>query len=371
VIWLLWTIASAAAAYQLIAIAASIRHRLQRDPEPGSFLPGVSILKPIRGLDPEMQRAVESNRRQDYPEFELLCGAADSADPAFGVVQDVLLCPTEAPNGKVGVLMDLERAARYPVLVVNDSDITVPRDYLRRVVAPLADPSIGVVTCLYRADAEAFAGKWEALGIATDFAPSVLVAPLFGINEFALGSTLAFRAEDWRTAGGFPSLSEYIADDYQLGKKLSGAGKRVYISRTVVETQLGGRSFGDIWEHQVRWARTIRLSRGAYIGLPVTNASLWALLLAAAGQLWAAAALLALRYAMGLLTGWCVLRSRVVLRLWPLMPFRDLWAFGVWLAGMIGRDVIWRDRRIRLDRRGRIVESRPVSPPAPAQHPSR
>ncbi len=289
-------------------------------------------------------------------------GSRTSSDPAVNAIgAPVVECPTQAPNGKVGVLLDLDRAARFPIRIVNDSDISVPRDYLRRVVAPLADPSIGVVTCLYRAEAESFAGRWEALGIATDFAPSVLVAPLFGVTEFALGSTLAYRAADFEKAGGFGGIADYIADDYQLGKRISALGKKVWLSRVVVETQLGGESFADVWAHQLRWARTIRLARGAYIGLPFTNASLWALLLLSLGVWPWAAGLVALRLLVGLLAGWGVLRSKVTLRYWYLMPFRDLWGFAIWLAGMRGNEVVWRDRRLRLDREGRIVSAEPVN----------
>jgi ceramide glucosyltransferase len=353
--YLVWAIAILGAGYPLIALIACFRHLLSRDPEPG-YMPPVSILKPVHGVDPQMQHAVRTHLEQDYPEFELLCGVADLNDPAVSVLgTPVVHCPTKAPNGKVGVLTDLDRAARFPIRVINDSDISVPRDYLQRVVAPLADPSVGVVTCLYRAGAESFPGKWEALGIATDFAPSVLVAPLFGINEFALGSTIAYRAEDFARTGGFPGIADYIADDYQLGKRISGLGKKVWLSQVVVETQLGGETFGDVWAHQLRWARTIRLARGAYAGLPFTNTSLWALGLLVLGAWKLAAALLVLRLVLGVAVGWGVLRSGIVLRYWYLMPFRDLWGFGVWLAGMTGDKVVWRDRRLTLDHQGRII----------------
>ena len=186
----------------------------------------------------------------------------------------------------------------------------------------------------------------------------MLVAPLFGVNEFALGSTLAYRAADFEKAGGFRGITDYIADDYQLGKRITALGKKVWLSRVVVETQLGGESFADVWAHQLRWARTIRLSRGAYIGLPFTNASVWALLLLALGAWPWAAALIVLRLLVGWVAGWGVLRSGVVRRYWFLMPLRDLWGFGIWLAGMRGNEVVWRDRRLRLDGEGRILEVR-------------
>ena len=147
------------------------------------------------------------------------------------------------------------------MLLVNDSDIVVEPGYLRAVAAPLADPAVGLVTCLYRARAESWPSRWEALGIATEFAPSVLVARLLGVAEFALGSTMAFRAEDLREIGGFAAIADYLADDYQLGRHISALGYRIEFAPVVVETDLGAESWADAWRHQLRWSRTIRVSR--------------------------------------------------------------------------------------------------------------
>ena len=133
-------------------------------------------------------------------------------------------CGQDLPNGKVAVLAELERQARYPLLVVNDSDITVEHAYLRAVIAPLEDPDTGLVTCLYRARGTSWPARWEALGIATDFVPSVLVARAAGVAEFALGSTMAFRAAELKRIGGFEAIGDYLADDYQLGRRIAGTG---------------------------------------------------------------------------------------------------------------------------------------------------
>jgi ceramide glucosyltransferase len=252
-------------------------------------------------------------------------------------------------------LSDLLPEARFPILVINDSDIRVPSDYLRHVVAGLADSETGLVTCLYRPAADTLPARWESLGITTDFAPSVLAALLLGLNEFALGSTLAFRAADLSRIGGFEAFSDYIADDYQLGKRIASSGKRIRLSYAVVETYIAGRTWRDVWNHQVRWAATVRVSQGAgYAGLPVANAAFWSIVALAGGLPFLALFLLLLRYATGFL-GAAVLRDRAPLRLWYLLPFRDLWGLVVWAAGWSRRDVIWRDRRLRLDSRGRIL----------------
>jgi ceramide glucosyltransferase len=240
------------------------------------------------------------------------------------------------------------------VLLVNDSDIRVEPGYLLAVTAPLADPTIGLVTCLYRARAEGWASRFEALGIATEFAPSVMVARLLGQAEFALGSTMAFRAEDLRAIGGFEAFLEYIADDYQLGRRLHESGRRIEFAPVVVETDLGDGSWIQTWRHQVRWARTIRTSRpGGYFGYAVTHTTIWALAAFAGGEWQVGAAALGLRMIAGAMSA-AVLKDRRVSRdLW-LIPLRDLFGFAVWLAGSFGNTVHWRDRKLRLERDGRI-----------------
>jgi ceramide glucosyltransferase len=251
--------------------------------------------------------------------------------------------------------MDLAREARHPLLIVSDSDITVPPGYLQNVTSPLADPSIGLVTCLYRAEADNLPSRFEALAIATDFAPSTLVAPFVGVSEFGLGSTLAFRRADLDRIGGFAAIADYLADDYQLGRKLHSLGLRNLISKVVVSTRLSAESWRAAWQHQLRWARTIRLSRSAYVGLPVTFATLWAVAAAAGGVWWLAAALLAIRYAMAITCGWFVLRSPDVWKYFYLIPLRDLWGVAIWTAGLFGDTVEWRGRRLRLDAEGKII----------------
>lgn len=368
-IWMLGLACAVALGYQLTAILACLRQLTRRDRKP-SLLPPISILKPIRGLDPGFAEAILSHAVQDYPEYEILFGVSDPNDPSIALIEELqrnyperavylYLTPNAAPNGKVGTLAELARHARHALVLVNDSDICVPPGYLREVVAPLEDPLVGVVTCLYRAAAQHLPGIWEALGIATDFAPSTLVAPFVGVKEFGLGSTLVFRRQELDRIGGFPALADYIADDYQLARRITELGFRVHLSTTIVETSLQGDTWAGIWAHQLRWHRTIRVSRGAYIGLPITHASLWAVVAGLAGYpLWSVT-LLAARFAMAFIAGWGVVRSPLVLRYFYLIPLRDLWGSAVWLAGLFGSTVNWRGRRLRLMPDGRIG---PVSP---------
>src|SRR5262249_15657735 len=148
--------------------------------------------------------------------------------------------------------------------------------YLARVTPPLSDPGVGLVTCLYRAEGDTLAARFEGLGVATEFAPSALVARLAGVDEFALGSTLALRKVDLERVGGFQAIADYLADDYQLGRRLRGLGLKCVLPDMVVDTHLSG-GWRSVWRHQVRWARTIRVSKfWGYVGLPVTFATLWA-----------------------------------------------------------------------------------------------
>jgi ceramide glucosyltransferase len=358
-------LASAAALYQLLAVVAVLCHR-PKPPTPNPQTPPVSILKPVYGKDPGFYEAIRTHALQQYPEFEILFGIRRADDPARVEVERLsaefpalpirwVLCNTSAPNLKVGSLIDLAQEARHPILIVNDSDISVPAGYIRDVTAPLSDPGIGLVTCLYRAEAHDWPSRFEALAIATDFAPSTLVAQFFGVSDFGLGSTLAFRKTDLDRMGGFRAIADYIADDYQLGHKLHALGLRNIISEVVVSTRLSSGSWLGAWRHQVRWARTIRLSGGAgYAGLPITYASLWVVIAAIFGMWWIALPLLAIRLAMTLFCG-RVLGSVDVWKYCYAIPLRDLLGVAVWAAGLLGDTVVWRDQRLRLDAEGRII----------------
>ena len=359
--------------YHLIALIAGLGRGLSArsgasDQNEIPSYPPVSILKPLRGRGSGFYEAIRSHALIDYPPFEILFGVHQSDDPACEDVARLasefperairlVVCPRKLPNGKVVVLADLSRAARYPVLVVNDGDIVVKRDYLRAVVPLLNVPQAGLSTCLYRARGATFPARWEALGIATDFAPSVLVARAIGVAEFALGSTMALRATDLARIGGLEAVGDYLADDYQLGRRITELGYHIVLARAVVETGLSGETWGDVWRHQLRWARTIRVSRpGGYFGYVVTNATVWAAIAAAAGAWQMAVACLAVRMLAGVVTGVAVLGDEDVQRRWVLMPFRDLWGFAVWLAGTVGSTVEWQGEKLVLDKEGRIVQ---------------
>jgi ceramide glucosyltransferase len=363
---IVWIAVAVAAAYQILAIAAALAHRSKsRDTVPTLAVP-VSVLKPVRGAESGFEPAVRANASQEYFDFELLFGIREG-DPAEPIVRRVsaefpagrvvlVQVETKRPNRKVGSLIDLEQQAMGDILVVADADIAPPPLYLQRVVGLLADPSIGLVTCLYRARSTSWRGRFEALGVSTDFAPGAMAAPLVGVNEFGLGATLALRRSDLDRIGGFESIADYLADDYQLGRFIHRLGLRCVLSDVVVETALSADSWRAVWQRQVRWARTIRLSRpGGYAGLPMANATLWAVFAALAGHWWAAAGLLGLRLVMAVIAGWTVLRDPAVPRLLWLVPLRDLFGAAVWVVGLFGRRVEWAGLKLRLSRDGKIL----------------
>lgn len=336
-------------------------------PQPASF-PPVSILKPLKGIDPEIYESFRSHCRQDYQEYEIVFGVSDPGDPAIESVQKLqrefpdgrirlVICPKIlGANVKVSNLVQMLPEARYEYLIVNDSDIRVEADYLRRVSAPLAESHVGMVTCLYRgAPGKTLGSRLEALGVSTDFCAGVLVANQIerGIH-FGLGSTLAFRRGDLEKIGGFTAILDFLADDYELGKRLSNLGLSIELSNAVVETHLPPYRLRDFFSHQLRWARGVRdARRGGYIGLVFTFGVAWAVLAVIASReaKWALIALavtLILRFAAAIAVGWEVLRDRQVLRFAWLIPFRDLIAAAVWLVSLGGNTVTWRGDRFHL-----------------------
>jgi ceramide glucosyltransferase len=377
-------LAVAGMGYFMAALLAAFVFLGRRGPPAAGFAPGVSILKSLKGLDPAMLDAFRSHCRQTYAgEYELLFGVSADDDPAAEAVRQLqnefpdhairlILCPERlGSNGKVSTLAQLVPHARYPCLLVNDSDITVSPRYLERVMAqfaPAPDPPkqrpVGLVTALYRGRPHgSMWSRFEALGIATDFQPSVLLARwIEGGLRYGLGSTLAVTREALTAIGGFQSLADDLADDYQLGARIYAAGYAVALSREVVETSVPNYSARGFFDHQVRWYRTVRDARpGGYAGLVFTQGLAWAVLnLVASGlspvSLWLLALSFFLRLAMAMGIATNVLGDHDVLpNLW-LLPLRDLVAMGTWIAGFAGNTIVWRGERFQV-KQGKLTRA--------------
>lgn len=333
-----------------------------------NFSPSVSILKPLKGMDPEIYASLRSHCVQEYPEYEIIFGVSDAKDPAVVSVEQlrrefpqhsiqlVVCAEMLGGNVKVSNLVQMLPHARYEHLLVNDSDIRVEPDYLRRVVAPLRDNNVGLVTCLYRGvDGGTLGSRLETLGISTDFCSGALAAiQMEGGPHFGFGSTLVFRRDDLKSIGGFEVLVDYLADDYQLAQRLSQKGLDVYLSDVVVETFLPPYSWRGFFDHQLRWVRNVRDLRGwSYLGAGVTFGVPWALfgVVVARGAWWAWGVLgitLALRMLMAWVVGVRVAKDSQVPRLLWLIPLRDLVGLVVWVAGFFGSTVVWRGNRFQL-----------------------
>jgi ceramide glucosyltransferase len=369
-------------AYYIVCLWGGVMFLRQREASEGArpthALPPISILKPLKGTDPEIYECFRSHCQQDYPEYEIIFGVNDPNDPAIDSVKELqaefpdrrielVVSPAIlGANVKVSNLAQMLPEARYGHLIVNDSDIRVAPDYLRRVIAPLADSRVGMVTCLYRGVPGATLGsQLDSLGISTDFCPSVLAAQqVEGGIRFGLGSTLAFRRSELERMGGFASFLDYLADDYELGKRIADSGFTVKLSDVVVETYLPAYNLRGFLAHQLRWARGVRDARaGGYAGLAFTFGFVWALLAVAASgaALWSVIALalvLLLRFAVALVVGKSILQDRQIVKNAWLIPLRDLTAVVIWIISLGGHTVTWRGDRFRL-KRGKLTRIAP------------
>jgi len=368
-------------AYLLLALwgARDFVHYWRARKLEGGFAPDVTILKPVKGVDPRMYAGLASHCRQQYAgRFEIVFGVSRLDDPAVGEIErlraefpecaiHLVECRERlGTSGKVSNLVQMLREARYDYVLINDSDIRVSPLYLSRVMECFADGRVGMVTAPYigrTAEGGPAMTVWarlEALGISTDFLPGVLAARrLEGGIRFGLGSTLAMSKAALAKAGGLEPLVEYLADDYEMGERIAEAGYRVELCGEVVETMVPTYKFGGFRDHQMRWARSTRDSRKlGYMGLGITYALPWAMMTCVASgfALWSFSLLSVValaRVAVALSVGVGVLRDGQVLRdLW-LLPLRDFFGLGFWAWSFAGDTVVWRGELFYL-RDGRI-----------------
>lgn len=377
-------LAVAGISYYLMAIVAARLYISARRKPLASYAPGVSILKSLKGLDPGMLDAFRSHCRQEYAgEYELLFGVSSMEEPAVAAVRELqsefperairlIECPERlGSNGKVSTLVQMAPHARHEFLLVNDSDITVSPRYFARVMAHFAPeperPSpnlakpVGLVTALYRGRAHGTLGSLlEAMTIATDFMPSILVARMLeGGLRYGLGSTLAVSREALAKIGGFEALLDQLADDYELGERIYKAGYRIALSAETVETSVPAYDWRGFCDHQLRWLRTVRDARpGGYAGLIFTQGLTLALMnVISSGasllSLWILALCFFLRLSLAMTVGAEVLGDRQVLPALWMLPLRDLIATGLWIGGFASNEVVWRGQRFEV-RQGKL-----------------
>jgi len=360
--------------YYVLATLAALRFfgraRARQLP---NYTPPVSVLKTVRGIDFGSHENFASFCRQEYPEYEILFAVNDDGDPAVPVIRRIiaefperkirLLVGAEhlGANRKVNKLARLAREAQNEVLVLADGDVRVGPRYLREVVGPLTDRKTGAVTSFYRGIAEKNLGaEIEAVGATSDFFAGVLMAEWTEGITFALGASIATTKEWLTKIGGFEAIADALADDYELGHRIAKSGGKIVLAREAVWTMYPAQTVHSFWDHQVRWARTVRLCRPlSYVGLLFTQGLPWALLAAfVAPAKWVAGvyllAYLILRLAMAWTVGVWGVGDEVLRRKIWLVPVRDAIHFVIWLASFGSNHIRWGNAEYVI-RQGRMV----------------
>jgi len=365
--------------YYLLAIVAARKLRKARAAPEAKvvYSPAISLLKPLRGADPELELHLESFFQQGYPSYEILFAVRQADDPAVAVVERLmarhphiparLIFTGEPPyaNAKVYSMEKMAEAASADILVITDSDTSVSKDYLRHIAVAFMPERVGAATNLYRGAGGAdLWSKLEALGMSTEFMAGVVVAWRLEGMKFTLGSSMAIRRDCLRAIGGFAAMADYLADDFVLGQWASEAGYEVALLPHVVNHHATALGFTSSFKHRLRWNRSSRFSRPAgYIGQGFTYGLPWAFLLFLAAPFWWSGSLLfavfAARLWMACELGWRLLDDRAALWRFWLIPLQDLLSLATWIGGFTGREVVWRNERYRLLEGGRFMSVTP------------
>ena len=352
--------------YSVLQIAASMSYLSVRSPALETAEP-ISILKPLAGLDLDLESNLRTFFEQEYPAFEILFAVRSENDAAVPVVQRlrqeypkiparlVITGEPPYPNAKVYSLEQMLKAAANDLVVMSDSDIRVTPDMLRKVAAEFQDKHVGVATCPYRAvPGASFWSQLEATGMNTDFWGSALVARMLEGMRFAVGPTIVARRRVLDSIGGFARLKEYLAEDFVMGKFAVESGYGVMLSSYVIEHHIGSETLEENIAHRLRWGRSTRRSRPAgYVGQLFTMPFPIALLVCLAWPAWWPVLPIAIvvRGLAAYAVSWKVLRARLN---WLLLPVEDVMGFCFWIMGCFGNTIFWRGRRYRLDSAGKF-----------------
>lgn len=361
-----------AIAYYGCVIYSTIDFSSYRAQVGSNFQPPVTILKPICGLDREMYENLASFCQQDYPEYQIVFSTTSETDPGIAVVnqiiqdfpeRDLQLVINERSigcNPKVSNLANAESQAKYGILLAADSDIRVGPSYLKRVVQPLSEASVGVVTCLYRCLPQGIAALFEALIIATEHHPAVFITQKLEGIKFAIGATIVIRRSVLNEMGGFAAIADYLEDDSQLGYRPTQLGYRVVLSDYIVNHVTGPTSWLHSMKRQARWACGTRFSDPS--GYPKTiltrgTVASLLLLLVTGGSAWAWVGLITL-WAVRLGMAWTVgvwgIQDPTARWFFWLAPLGDLMSFAIWCYGFVGTTIEWRSQRLKLVQDGKL-----------------
>lgn len=373
--------------YCLMVMAAAVRFGLRKrreDRATTTFLPPVSVLKPLHGTELGMERNLVSFFEQEYPEFELLFCARYETDEGLRLARRVgerypqvkaqyVTCGEPLPqfhNAKVYSLAKLDSVARYELFITSDADVRVKKNYLQKMVQNLKDPHVGLASCVYLGTTDkgkqaGFSSQLDAVGKSVEMTSGVLVADMLEGTKFALGATMAVRKESFRQAGGFEELGQFYADDFVLGNRLAGQGVGVQMATHVIRLMVQDTPFALSFRNQLRWMQSTRRSRpwghfgsGLTFALPFGLLGLvWGLLSghAVIGVAWLAAMVM---------NRW--LQAGTILRVmgdedWAwgtlIYPLRDLLGWVLWVGSYGGDRFYYRGKVYRLKDGGKVEES--------------
>jgi ceramide glucosyltransferase len=378
---------------------AALRFPLHQRAGDKSFAPAVTFLKSLKGADAATEDCLRSWFAQDYDgDVQILFAVASAEDPVCNIVKKLIqefpqrdaqlvVCSALAgSNAKVSKLAELEKLAKHEILVISDADVRVPPDFLVNAVAPLRAPEVGLVNCFYRlANPSTLAMQWEAIAINADFWSQVLQSQTLKPLDFALGAAMLTRRQHLAEIGGFNSLINCLADDYQLGNRIAAHGHRIVLSPIVVECWDPPMTWRSVWKHQLRWARTIRVSQPApYFFSILSNAGFWALvclLIGLPGTLGEPHATydtfpwfgdFDLHISATLIMGGFFILARILIAqnlqsrltrssahsfyFW-LVPIKDLLQAAIWLCAFAGNSIEWRGQVFKLRRDGTLVKT--------------
>lgn len=369
----------ASTAFLVLALVGSWRFvRMRRQLRAArAYFPPVSVLKPVHGLEPNLEENLESFFRQDFPDFELIFCARQSNDPGLQMAQRLahrypnvkvrILTCGEPPwtNAKLFSLEKMWQAAAHDLLVISDSDVRVSRDYLREIIKPFADPKVGMTTCIYRGlPAGGFWTELEAFGYSVEMTSGVVVADMLEGMKFALGPTMVVRRECVEALGGFGFMADYCADDYILGNRVADSGREVVLSHHVIDHMVFHHSFLASMRHQVRWMRSTRFSRPkGHLGTVLTYAMPYGVLGCIAGLAsghtvlgWSLlGAAFVNRVIQSIAAGYFVAGDRKALtRAWR-YPLRDLLGAFLWIGSYLSAKIDWRGEEYRLSTGGLML----------------
>jgi ceramide glucosyltransferase len=363
--------------YAILCVFAVLRIRMRRTSQTGHSLgpwPPVTVLKPVRGLEKNQRENLRSSCTQDYPEFQVVFSVQDADDAAIpllkelqqefgaGKVEIAVENCRAGTNGKINNMIGGLRHARYDVLVISDSDVLLRPDYLKTIVAPLSDPSVGCACTLYKArGAETWFERMELLTLNADFMANVLFAHVSGASKFCLGASAALHRSMLERVGGLEALSDYLVEDYEMGRRILMLGKKIAIVPYFIDTIVDLKSPTQWWNHQVYWDQNTRAARPfAFFATALVRSVPFAFLYAIV-RMGDAVGLLVLggAFSLRMVTAAMILmwglRDREGLRNLGLLLFRDIASLATWFLAFTKRTTIWRGTSFTLTKDGRLV----------------